>query len=79
MGFELKLNSNRKMGLKSIIFKNFFCKNMSQFLVGGGGGRIFIYVTIFLGEGGVSPNLINVINFTVFLLQASLISKFWLV
>ena len=37
----------------------------------GGGGKIFnfatiSYVTITLGGSGVSPNLINVINFTVF-------------
>ena len=47
---------------------------MSQFLEGGGvGGKFFfIFVTITLEEGGVSPNLINVISFTVFLLQVSL-------
>ena len=36
---------------------------------GGGGFFIFVkisYVAITLGEGGVSPNLTNVINFTVF-------------
>ena len=60
---------------KSIIFQKKFCKIMSQFFEGGGGRFFFIFVTISnvtitLGRGGVSPNLIKVINFTVYFFLA---------
>ena len=58
--------------LKSIIFlKKTFAKICLNFLRVVGGRIFFIhvtisYATITLGEGGVSPNLINKINFTVY-------------
>ena len=57
--------------LKSIIFFKNFWKIMSQFLEGEGVG-FFIFVTISYSKipgGWFSPNLINVISFTVFFLK----------
>ena len=51
---------------------------MSQFLEGGG-ARFFLLLSQFLMSqlpwGGVSPNLINVINFTVLFWKSSLKKK----
>ena len=45
---------------------HFLKQTFAKLFLEGGRGDFFIFVTITLGGGGVSSNLINVINFTVF-------------